>query len=64
MRSTAATAASTLSTMYPVVPSTTTSGTEPRGNAMTGVPAAMDSIITSPKGSAHWIGKSVAKAPA
>ncbi|MNY23735.1 hypothetical protein D3C86_1574130 [compost metagenome] len=35
----------------------TTSGTEPCRVATTGVPQAMASIITRPKGSAHWIGK-------
>jgi hypothetical protein len=43
--------------MKPVTPSRTTSGTEPRRKATTGVPQAMASIITSPKGSSHRIGK-------
>jgi glycogen debranching enzyme len=37
--------------MKPVTPSTITSGTDPRRNAMTGVPAASDSIMTRPNGS-------------
>ena len=37
--------------MNPVTPSSTTSRTEPRRYAMTGVPQAIASIITSPNGS-------------
>ena len=47
------------STMIPVRPSSITSGTAPWRVAITGVPHAMDSIITRPNGSAHSIGKSV-----
>ena len=43
-------------------PSATTSGTAPRRVAITGVPQAMDSIITRPNGSSQSIGKSVARA--
>ena len=50
--------------MKPVTPSTMISGTEPRRSAMTGVPAAIDSIITSPNGSGQSLGNSVAAAPA
>ena len=51
------------STMKPVTPSSTTSGTEPRLNAMTGVPHAMASIMTRPNGSGQSIGISSAMAP-
>ena len=44
-------------------PSTTTSGTEPHGRAMTGVPHAIASIITRPNGSGQSIGNSSAWAP-
>ena len=37
----------------PVSPSATTSGTDPLRQAITGVPQAMASVITSPNGSAH-----------
>ena len=50
--------------MNPVWPSATTSGTEPLRQAITGVPHAMASVITSPKGSAHWTGNNNAAAPA
>jgi hypothetical protein len=40
----------------PVSPSTTTSGAAPMAMAMTGVPQAMDSAITSPKGSGQRMG--------
>ena len=50
--------------MKPVTPSSITSGTEPRRSAITGVPAASDSIITSPNGSGQSLGKRVARAPA
>ena len=50
------------STMIPVTPSSSTSGTEPRRVATTGVPQASDSIITSPNGSSQSIGKIVARA--
>jgi hypothetical protein len=36
--------------MKPVTPSSITSGTDPRGHAMTGVPHAIASIITRPNG--------------
>src|SRR5437763_981300 len=51
------------STIKPVSPSTITSGTEPRGKPITGVPQASASIITSPNGSGQSIGKSKAEAP-
>ena len=44
----------------PVTPSTTTSGTDPRRSATTGVPQAMASIMTIPNGSSHRIGKTSA----
>ncbi len=44
--------------MTPLTPSATTSGTDPLRQAMTGVPADMDSIMTRPKGSGQSIGKS------
>src|SRR6266571_5615379 len=47
-----------LSQMTPVVPSTTTSGTEPERSATTGVPHAMASIMTMPNGSGQRIGNS------
>ena len=59
---TAATARSMLSTTKPVTPSSTTSRTDPRGQAITGVPLAIASIITSPNGSGQSIGKSRARA--
>ena len=37
----------------PVTPWSSTSGTEPQFHAITGVPQAIASIITSPKGSGH-----------
>ena len=40
-----------------MTPSSTTSGTEPWRIATTGVPQAMASIITSPNGSGHVMGK-------
>ena len=43
--------------MNPVTPFSSTSGTEPFSNAMTGVPQAIASIITSPNGSRQAIGK-------
>ena len=45
-----------------MTPSTTTSGADPSEVATTGVPHAIDSIITSPKGSGHWMEKTVARA--
>ena len=48
--------------MNPVSPSATTSGTEPLAQATTGVPQAMASVMTRPKGSGHWIGNSNAAA--
>jgi hypothetical protein len=44
------------STMKPVTPSSITSGTEPQRYAITGVPQAIASIITRPKGSGQSIG--------
>ena len=49
--------------MKPVTPSSITSGTEPRLNAITGVPQAIASIITRPNGSGQSIGTSSAIAP-
>ena len=43
-------------------PGSITSGTAPQRDAITGVPHAIDSIITRPNGSSHSIGKSVARA--
>ena len=48
--------------MIPLRPSSITSGTAPWRVAITGVPHAIDSIMTSPNGSSHSIGKSVARA--
>jgi len=48
--------------MKPDLPLSMTSGTEPYRNAITGIPQAMASIITSPKGSGQSIGKSRASA--
>ena len=48
--------------MKPVTPSSTISGTEPRFQATTGVPQAIASIITRPKGSGQSMGKSSARA--
>jgi hypothetical protein len=39
--------------MKPVIPSSTTSGTEPLRIAITGVPQAIASIIARPNGSRH-----------
>jgi hypothetical protein len=63
-RSTAAAISSTEDTTTPVWPSATTSGTEPLPQAITGVPQAMASVMTSPNGSGHWIGNNNAAAPA
>ena len=60
--STAAAASSTEPTTSPVTPWSTTSGTEPFGHAMTGVPHDIDSIIARPKGSGQSIGNSSAVA--
>ena len=49
--------------MMPLTPCSITSGTAPQRVAITGVPHAIDSIITRPNGSSHSIGKSVAVAP-
>ena len=46
-----------------MTPWSITSGTEPQGKAMTGVPQAIASIITRPKGSGQSIGKRSAVAP-
>ena len=48
--------------MIPLRPSSITSGTAPQRVAITGVPHAIDSIITRPNGSSHSIGNSVARA--
>jgi hypothetical protein len=48
--------------MIPVQPSSITSGTAPYRVAITGVPHAIDSIITRPNGSCQEIGKTVARA--
>src|SRR5215472_15595768 len=62
-RSTAPIAPPTSSTMKPVMPSSTTSGAEPRLNAITGVPQAIASIITRPNGSGQSIGTNNVIAP-
>ncbi len=59
---TAAAASSTEPTTSPVTPGSTTSGTEPFGQAMTGVPHDIASIIARPKGSGQSIGNSSAVA--
>jgi len=51
------------SRIRPVTSSSMSSGTEPHGVAMTGVPQARASIITRPNGSGHWIGLSRLLAP-
>src|SRR4029453_691389 len=48
--------------MIPLTPCSITSGTAPCRVAITGVPQAIDSIITRPKGSSPSIGKRVARA--
>ncbi len=63
IRARAATASASLETMKPVTPSSTISGTEPRFQATTGVPQAIASIITRPKGSGQSIGNRSARAP-
>ena len=63
MRLMARIASSSLSTTKPLTPSSIISGTDPRPNAITGVPQAMASIITKPKGSGQSIGNSSAAAP-
>ena len=63
-RRTAATASSSEATTKPVTPSSTTSGTEPRRQATTGVPQAMASIMARPNGSGQSIGnRSAAASP-
>lgn len=52
------------STMKPVSASSITSGTEPRLNAITGVPQLIASIITKPNGSGQSIGIDRPTAPA
>ena len=52
-----------LSTTKPLRPGSITSGTEPRRQAITGVPQAMASVITRPKGSGQSMGNSSARAP-
>ena len=49
--------------MKPVTPSSTISGTDPRLNAITGVPQAMASIMTRPNGSGQSMGTSKTVAP-
>ena len=49
-----------MSTIQPVSPSAITSGTDPRGVAITGVPHAIASVMTRPKGSSQSIGNSTA----
>ena len=51
------------STTKPVTPSSTTSGTEPQRQPITGVPHAIASIMTRPKGSGQSMGNSSARAP-
>jgi MFS family permease len=58
---TALMAPSLFSTTNPVTPSSTTSGTAPRSKAITGVPQAIASIMTRPKGSGQSSGASNAK---
>src|SRR6266545_8403920 len=58
---TAATSSSTEEPINPVTPWRRTSGTEPHGLAITGVPQASASIITSPNGSGQSTGKSGTK---
>ncbi len=58
----ASTISSSVSHSNPVTPSRSTSGTEPRGRAITGVPQARASIMTNPKGSGQSIGNSNAMA--
>src|SRR5215211_3277156 len=55
--------AASSSTRNPLTPSRTTSRAAPSGNAITGVPHAIASTITSPNGSGHRIGMSTARAP-
>jgi hypothetical protein len=52
-----------LSTITPVRPWSTISGTAPRLVEMTGVPHAIASIIISPNGSSQSIGEINARAP-
>ena len=60
---TAATAASMEETMKPLTPFSITSGTDPHGQAIVGVPHAMASIITTPNGSGQSMGNRWAMAP-
>jgi len=62
IRLTAATASSSVSTIKPDTPSSMTSTTEPDLKAITGVPQAIASIITSPNGSGQSTGNSNAAA--
>ncbi len=55
-------ASSMVSTIAPVTPSSTISGTEPQRNARTGVPQAIASIMERPKGSGQSTGNSSARA--
>ena len=59
-RGSAAIASSMVSTIAPVTPSSTISGTEPQRNARTGVPQAMASIMERPNGSGQSTGNSSA----
>ena len=51
------------SALKPATPSSMTSATEPQRNTIPGVPHAIASIMTRPKGSGQSIGKSSADAP-
>jgi hypothetical protein len=62
MRLIARPASASPSTTNPVTPWSITSGTDPRRNATTGVPHAIASITTRPKGSGQSIGNSRAVA--
>lgn len=62
-RETACTASSSFSKTNPLTPCRITSGTDPLLLAITGVPQAMASIITSPNGSGQSIGNRRAFAP-
>lgn len=59
---TASSAWSILSTTKPVTPSSITSGVDPDRNATTGVPQAIASIMTRPKGSDQSMGNRRARA--
>src|SRR6185369_2603581 len=55
-------ASSSVSTIWPVTPLSTISGTDPQRKASTGVPQAMASIITMPNGSGQSTGNRRARA--